>query len=762
MAFDFSKLNFLNRVGAKSRIAVLVLAVLGVIALVYIATRYFSGGETTVGPSRVAGAPPGLASIPGSTGATAAYQQAVTRSNEQVAQAAKISGGSAIPTEINLGNLGSSCIICSDKSANVKNLLGDWVRQGKVSQDIANQLQELASRHVTPEEYAARLDQLVRSGKLTPEQARALLDEYQKQYINAKVGDGEKMMDDMIKAGDLPLDTANQLLDAQRKQISTPDYAAMIQKLVSDKKISPIIGQQLLQQYNKQCSNEAIQKHIVLIQQMQQDGAVTQEVATSLIELTNKNTSLEGYSAKVSSLVTQGMLTPVAAGNLVDAYRQSKEACGAAGTINDLLRQAENEAYQEISDLLSAGKISPETASQITNLIQANASMDDFKAAINQLLQDKKITPDIAQLKIGDYEKIKRFRDIKQQLENLQANNASPAEYADKLKALVAAGLITPDQAAKMLQDYESLAVKAAPPVTATGALASLQQKVQATPVTPAGVSTEEFAAAQTQAVTETDQQRQERLQQLMSAMSGQATQLIGSWVPPSMAHKEGSYSTKETTTTKTTVTKTGEQSMAGEGGGTAAAAALAPIIKGGTIIFGVLDTAINSDYPDSPIMVTVVEGKYKGAKLLGKIVVTKGVTGQMDRVSLNFTLMNFDPWPKSRSVTAYAIDPDTARVSIASSVDYHYLMRFGAMMATSFLQGYATAVTTSGSTTTTGIFGTSTQSPSLSPGNKIMVGLGQMGQALGNATQNYINRPPTVRVDSGVSLGILFMSDVA
>ena len=133
-----------------------------------------------------------------------------------------------------------------------------------------------------------------------------------------------------------------------------------------------------------------------------------------------------------------------------------------------------------------------------------------------------------------------------------------------------------------------------------------------------------------------------------------------------------------------------------------------------------------------------------------------------MDRVSLNFTLMNMSDWPTSRTVTAYAIDPDTARTVLASSVDYHYMQRFGAIMATSFVQGYANAIQTSASTSTTGIFGTSTTHPELSPSQKLASGLGQVGQALGTVTQNYTNIPPTVKVNAGVGLGILFMADVS
>ena len=103
----------------------------------------------------------------------------------------------------------------------------------------------------------------------------------------------------------------------------------------------------------------------------------------------------------------------------------------------------------------------------------------------------------------------------------------------------------------------------------------------------------------------------------------------------------------------------------------------------------------------------------------------------------------------------------DTARTVLASNVNYHYLQRFGAIMATAFVQGYSTAITNAG-TSTTGIFGTSTTHDTLNPSSKIAVGIGQIGTALSNVTQNYVNIPPTVKVDSGVGLGILFMSDVS
>jgi intracellular multiplication protein IcmE len=93
--------------------------------------------------------------------------------------------------------------------------------------------------------------------------------------------------------------------------------------------------------------------------------------------------------------------------------------------------------------------------------------------------------------------------------------------------------------------------------------------------------------------------------------------------------------------------------------------------------------------------------------------------------------------------------------------VDHHYLERYGAIMAASFLTGYSSAITQAGQSTT-GVFGTSATHPALSPGNKIAVGLGQIGTNLSAMMQSKVNKPATVQVNSGVGLGILFVSDVA
>jgi intracellular multiplication protein IcmE len=355
----------------------------------------------------------------------------------------------------------------------------------------------------------------------------------------------------------------------------------------------------------------------------------------------------------------------------------------------------------------------------------------------------------------------------------LQSNNAPLTQYTDELKRGVQAGMISPDMAACALQQYQgmmsvaSYAGAAAPTIDTNipGAkeFAALQQRVQQqTPQTTIASTgqtpeqTAEFIAAQKQEQAATDEARQRRIQAIQTAMSSQAQALLTAWQSPAMVHVGASQEEDKTKGTSTGTTGGGKNASSTQEGSNAEKEVKAALIKSGTIYFAVLDTAVDSDYPDTPVMATIVQGPFKGAKLLGKLNLAQG----KDKVSLNFTSMDMEQWPETKDVSAFAIDPDTARTVLASSVDYHYMKRYGAIMAAAFVQGYSSGITQAG-TSTTGIFGTSTSHPELSPGNKIAVGIGQIGTTMGQAISSYINTPTTVKVNSGVGIGILFTSAV-
>jgi polyhydroxyalkanoate synthesis regulator phasin len=714
--------KFLSGTDAKSRIVILFTGVAGFFLLIYVAVYYFGGGSSTTGPSKIANAPSDLKSVPGGQ-LSPEYYRALNQANAQAAQQAQMTGSSAVPTLINvpaqapgtaMGSSGGDCtVLCpSEDKITVADDINDLVKSGKITQAVGNQLLDLAKKNVSVEEYASALDELVRQGKLTPEQARALLEKYKKQHANALITESARAMDGLIKSGQLSLTAANELLDLQKKNLTPSEYAAELQRLVREGKISQAAADQLMAQYTKQYQREAEKKSDFAIAQMAKSGQITGAVAKQLTELQNKNIPLDQYAAELDRLVKEGKMTPAAAEKLLAQYKAVR-AGGAVATC--------------LEPLLAKGG---EATAQLQRLI------------------------------------------------DLQSNNATMAQYTDELKRGVQAGIVTPEMAACALKQYQVVSSiprydgAAVPTLQSTlpGAqeFAALQQRTQqaqqqaqqaaAALAVPGGMTseqTQQFIAARAQAQAAEDQSRRDRIQAIQSAMSAQAQSLLTAWQAPTMNHVGAPPEDK--TKDAMAAVANGSKSAPGRSDENDEEKKIKPsLIKAGTIYFAVLDTAVDSDYPDTPVMATIVQGPFKGAKVIGKLSLQQG----KDRVSLNFTTMDKDEWPEVKTISAFAIDPDTAHTVLASSVDNHYLKRYGAMMAASFVSGYASAITQAG-TSTTGIFGTSTDHPELSPTDKIAVGIGQVGTTMGQAISSYINTPVTVKVNSGVGIGILFTSAV-
>jgi YD repeat-containing protein len=237
--------------------------------------------------------------------------------------------------------------------------------------------------------------------------------------------------------------------------------------------------------------------------------------------------------------------------------------------------------------------------------------------------------------------------------------------------------------------------------------------------------------------------QRADQLRnQVQAAMTGQANQLLLAWGPPSQSYVPGIPPSKET--------------GAGAGGLSGAGmSGQSPAVKAGTIMFAVLMTAINTDEP-GPVLATIVEGKFKGGRLIGSI------QNQGQKVQLNFNTLTLPNQPSSISINAVAIDEKTARTAFSSKTDNHYLLRYGSLFAASFLEGYGQATLTSGSQVINNENTTVTSAPKLSPQGKFEVALGNVGNRYSSAVQQLFNTPPTVHVYPGTAMGLLFLSDLA
>lgn len=279
--------------------------------------------------------------------------------------------------------------------------------------------------------------------------------------------------------------------------------------------------------------------------------------------------------------------------------------------------------------------------------------------------------------------------------------------------------------------------------------------------VSSSGAQTDPAAAAlerlqRMQAIQVSDQERKQKLDQMRQGMTTQANELLSSWSPP---------------TPQMMVTGVPDIAQGGAAGGVplaagsqiatsqnGQAASLPPgsydNIKAGTIMFATLDVGINTD-EQSPILATIVEGQLRGAKLLGEF------KRQEKKVLLSFNLMNVPKLPNSVPVSVVAIDEKTAHTMLADRVDSHYMLRYGTLFASSFISGLADAVGRSGSSTVISPVGVTVSQPPLNTTKLVVTGLGAVGKQYSSSLSSNFTTPPTVYVNPGTGIGILFTSDL-
>ena len=262
--------------------------------------------------------------------------------------------------------------------------------------------------------------------------------------------------------------------------------------------------------------------------------------------------------------------------------------------------------------------------------------------------------------------------------------------------------------------------------------------------LTAAGQTPQEQAMTRQQTLLQ-QQKAKQMVLQLQNAMSAQMSLLNSAWAPPTQQVTAGGAADA--------AAAGGEGSV--QAGDKASANKTAALVKAGTIMFAVLDTAVNSDEP-GPIMATITDGKLKGSKLLGTL------TPQGQKAMLTFTTASLPDAAASAPLNAVAIDPSTARTGLSSDTNNHYLLRYGTLFASSFLSGYAQALTQSGSQTTYTVDGIVHTYPALDSKQKALVALGNVGQQYSVAVGSLFNTPPTVKIYAGTGVGVLFLSDMA
>ncbi len=518
----------------------------------------------------------------------------------------------------------------------------------------------------------------------------------------------------MKAGGELSSETAAMLTALQASGLSPSDYAASLDKLVREGKLSSEEAKRLLAQYNK--------LHGITdgTNQGPSGMELSKEQGDALKALQQANVSVAEFAAKLEQYARAGEISTDTASRLLAAYQEEYSAKQLGDTAR--AKRAADSKDQLIDALESKPKIPSDVADQLSTLRNGSASLSDYASELQRLVDAGLISPETARALLAAY---------KQQLATGGfATNGNGASFSGlsspaldinlggsgnaKLDRVAQAGYAQQSAQAQQRQEY---------------AAASAFQK-----------QSQQAAASQEAQVQQLSAQMFSYAQQVFTPIITTPVQMVVAGASDNSAGVSGNVNGAE-----------------GTAGASAAGGAGPAIIKAGSVLYAVLDTAVDSDYPDTPVMATIVSGEYKGAKLLGSIKTVKD--GQ--RVMLAFNLMTMDAWPTGTSVNAFAIDPDSARSAVATSVDNHYMLRYGTLFASSFLQGLGQAVQTSGTTVSSDSGVVTESTADLNTQETILVALGQVGQNASTEIGKLQNTPPTVKVKAGIGIGILFMADV-
>lgn len=117
-----------------------------------------------------------------------------------------------------------------------------------------------------------------------------------------------------------------------------------------------------------------------------------------------------------------------------------------------------------------------------------------------------------------------------------------------------------------------------------------------------------------------------------------------------------------------------------------AAPAETLTVLRPGDILYGETITTVDSDM-QSPVLVEIVAGDFKGARLVGEFTSNR----RAEALVVNFTNITL-PDGTTTPLSAFAVDGRSAQTAVASDVERRYISRYGPILAATFLSSYAQA----------------------------------------------------------------------
>ncbi|HIE6042928.1 TPA: DotG/IcmE/VirB10 family protein [Pseudomonas aeruginosa] len=176
-------------------------------------------------------------------------------------------------------------------------------------------------------------------------------------------------------------------------------------------------------------------------------------------------------------------------------------------------------------------------------------------------------------------------------------------------------------------------------------------------------------------------------------------------------------------------------------------------IERGGAMSIATADFAVNSDV-GGPISLTLRSGKARGRQLIGQF----ERKDKWLRIELNKMLSeDMDPVP----VKAIALDMETTMSGVEGDLDSHIMYRYGWWGLGAVLSAVGKAAENNANEQVIVSDGAVVTSAQQDSSRELKMALGSLGQDLGDAFKDRINRPITVSLKVNEQVGVYFLDDV-
>ena len=175
-------------------------------------------------------------------------------------------------------------------------------------------------------------------------------------------------------------------------------------------------------------------------------------------------------------------------------------------------------------------------------------------------------------------------------------------------------------------------------------------------------------------------------------------------------------------------------------------------LVPAGRGIYAHTILAANSD-SQSPVVLQADSGPIAGDRMIGNFA--------RQRTRLVIRISKVIHQNQEIGVDGVVVAPSTMEVGVASSADQNYLERFALPATAAFIQGLGQAIAQSNSTSVLGPLGSVTAQNKLNFNQQLGIGAGVAAAQIGSELQQSTPHGPTVILDVGSSVGVLFLTNV-